>query len=48
MGIGKTFEKEFKESVPNHCFYLRLKDGTAAYDKSSKVRYASEKKKDVL
>lgn len=39
MGIGKIFEKEFKESVPNHCFYLRLKDGTAAYDKSSKVRF---------
>ena len=40
MEIGKIFEKEFKESIPEHCYYLRLKDGTAAYGQNNdKVRF---------
>lgn len=40
MNAGKIFEKCFKDSIPDDIFYLRLRDGTAAWDKSnSNVRF---------
>ena len=29
--VGKDFEKDFKDSIPDNVFYYRFKDGTAAW-----------------
>lgn len=40
MNIGKKFEQNFKNSMSENIFLLRLKDGTASFSKStSNVRF---------
>lgn len=42
--VGKQFEKDFKDSIPDDVFYYRFKDGTAGFSgtKNENVRFQSK------
>lgn len=41
MNNGKKFEQELKKSVPEGCFFYRLKDNAASFCKGTKTRFTS-------
>lgn len=42
MNIGKLFETEFKNSIPENCFYYRFNDGTSSFGGNDKVRFQAK------
>lgn len=50
MNDGKVFENSFKESVPNDCYYLRLKDPASSFGDqgNSALRFSVSNPFDVL
>jgi recombination protein U len=36
---GKSFEQDFKKSVPEDVFYYRFRDGTSSWDKGEMTRF---------
>ena len=51
MNSGKQFEADFKASVPSNVYFLRLKDGTAAWDSStdkSNIRFQAQNPFDCI
>ena len=39
MNSGKTFEYNFKKSVPNNILFYRFRDGTSNWDKNNLTRF---------
>lgn len=49
MNIGKIFENNFKKSIPNCIFYLRLKDSASSFKQDSKAtRFTLQNPYDAL
>lgn len=41
LNSGKQFEQQFKKSVPEYCFYYRIKDSTGTFSGGDKLRFSS-------
>lgn len=48
VNVGKSFEKDFKDSVPAEFFYLRLKDSTGFAQKNENLRFTPSNPCDAL
>ncbi len=46
--IGKRFEKEIKDSIPDNVYYYRFRDGTAAWGDKKDTRFQQSNIADCL
>lgn len=45
---GKKFEEDFKNSLPDYCWYKRLNDNAAAFSGGTNTRFASNNECDYI
>ena len=48
MNVGKIFEQDFKNSVPEGVYYLKLQDPTVSYSQTQTTRFALKAPYDVV
>lgn len=48
LSEGKKFEQDFKESIPDYCWYKRLNDNAASWANGTNTRFASTNECDYL
>ena len=48
MNAGKSFEQQIKSSIPEECFYHRIKDSTGTFSGGANLRFSAENPFDAL
>ncbi len=48
QNVGKLFEQDFKQSIPDHCWYKRLNDNASSFAGGKNTRFTSTNECDYL